>query len=336
MAWAGLEGRTWVGQTFLFVVDRYSFGGDMSGRGIGPAISSGAERYSFEGGPSGFYHVCTDGASLEWLFRDDSDFIAGVNRAGICSVVSGVRLVTFVLMDNHVHFVVHGQMPSCKDFILRYKNLTGKYIYSRYGIRGHTHTLPAEIIRIDTPDRLLATLAYIDRNPIVAGWRMMPDEYRWGVSRFMFRSGMAPGNIRRLDTFSLREQGVLLGTHVRLPQDWRVDESGMLDVRCFVDVAFLEKLFRSPGRYLYFLSKKLEGDVDKFFTMGTRTFVQDKDLRLIVEKLAKESYGEGNVRLLSVNTRLLLARKLRYEYASTVKQISRMLYLDAGLLKGFV
>ncbi|MBR4087794.1 MAG: hypothetical protein IKK19_00635 [Bacteroidales bacterium] len=84
------------------------------------------------------------------------------------------------------------------------------------------------------------------------------------------------------------------------------------------------------------MSKKLEGDIDQFFTMGTRTFVQDKDLRLIVEKLAKEFYGESDIRLLSVNTRLLLARKLRYEYASTVKQISRMLHLDAELLKGFV
>jgi hypothetical protein len=270
------------------------------------------------------------------MFRGDSDFIAGVNRAGICSVVSGVKIVSFVLMDNHVHFIVYSQMPSCKDFILRYKNLTGKYIYSRYGIKGHTHTLPAEIIRIDSFERLMATIAYLDRNPIVAGWRMMPDEYRWGVSRLMFREERGRETFRKLDTFSMREQSVLLGTHVRLPQDWRVDESGMLDVRCFVDVAFLEKLFRSPGRYLYFLFRKLEGDVDKFFTMGTRTFVQDKDLRLIVGKLAKDLYGEGDVRLLSVNTRLLLARKLRYDYASTVKQISRMLHLDAELLKGFV
>ena len=293
------------------------------------------ERYSFEGGSSGFYHVCTDGASLDWMFRDDSDFVAGVNRLGICAVVSGVKLVSFVLMDNHVHFVLYGEMPSCKDFILRFKNLTGKYIFSQYGIKGHIHALPAEIIRIDTPDRLLATLAYVDRNPIVAGWRKMPDEYRWGVSRFMFRSQSGFECFRRLDTFSLREQSVFLGTHVKLPQDWRVDENGMLDVRCFVDVVFLERLFKSPGRYLYFLSKKLEGDIDQFFSTGTRTFVQDKDLRMIVEKLAKELYGEGDVRLLSVNTRLLLARKLRYEYASTVKQIARMLHLDVELLKGY-
>ena len=293
------------------------------------------ERYSFEGGSSGFYHVCTDGAYLDWMFRDDTDFVAGVNRSGICAVVSGVKLVTFVLMDNHVHFVLYGEMPSCKDFILRYKNLTGKYIHSRYGIKGHVHTLPAEIIRIDSYERLLATIAYLDRNPIVAGWRMMPDEYRWGVSRFMFRPQGGFESFRRLDTFSLREQSVLMGTHVKLPQDWRVDESGMLDIRCFVDVVFLERLFKSPGRYLYFLSKKLEGDIDQFFSMGTKTFVQDKDLRPVVEKLAKELYGEEDVRLLSVNTRLLLARKLRYEYASTVKQIARMLHLDVELLKGY-
>ena len=239
-------------------------------------------------------------------------------------------------MDNHVHFILYGQMPSCKDFILRYKNLTGKYIYSKYGIKGHTHTLPAEIIRLDSPDRLLATLAYIDRNPLVAGWQKMPDEYRWGVSRFMFRTESNCEKFRKLETYSLRKQSVLLGTHVRLPQNWRVDESGMLDVRCFVEIAFLEKLFKSPARYLYFLSKKLEGDIDLFFTMGTRTFVQDKDLRIIVEKLAKEHYGERNIRLLSVNVRLLLARKLRYEYASTIKQISRILHLDTELLKGYV
>ena len=296
------------------------------------------ERFSFDGdwSASGFYHVCTDGAFLDWMFKDDSDFVAGVNRIGICAVASGVKVVSYVLMDNHVHFILYGAMPSCKDFILRYKNHTGKYIYSRYGIKGHIHTLPAEVIRIDTPDRLLSTLAYVDRNPIVAGWRKMPDEYRWGVSRFMFRTQPGGENFSKLDAFSLREQSVLLGTHVRLPQDWRVDKSGMLDVRCFVDVVFLENLFRSPGRYLYFLSKKLEGEIDQFFTMGTRTFVQDKDLRVVVGKLAKELYGEGDVRVLSVNTRLLLARKLRYEYASTVKQISRMLHLDVELLKGFV
>ena len=293
------------------------------------------ERFSFDG-PDAYYHVCTDGQSLDWMFQEDSDFRAGVNRAGICMVLSGVRIVSFVLMDNHVHFVLQGTMPSCKEFIVKFKNLTGKYIFSRYGIKGHIHTLSAEIIKIDTPDRLIATLAYVDRNPIVAGWRRMPDEYMWGVARFLFRRLDVSGGYCRLGSFSQREQRILLGTHKQLPQEWMVDGDGMLDPRCFVDVEFLEKLYRTPGRYLYFLSKKLEGEVDKFFLMGTGTFVQDKDMRGIVCRLAMELFGENDIKMLGINSRLMLARKLRYEYASTVKQISRMLHLNPELLKGYV
>lgn len=237
------------------------------------------ERIFFNGGDEAFYHICTDGASLDWMFRDDRDFIAGVNRSGICTFLSGAKQMSFVLMDNHVHFVLRGTMPSCKEYISKFKNLTGKYISSRYGVVGHIHTLPTQIIKIDTPDRLLATLAYLDRNPIVAGWRRMPDEYPWGVSRFVFRT---------------------------------------------------------PARYLYFLSKKLEGEMDNYFSFGTLTFLPDKELRVIVGKLALELFGEADLRMLSINSRLMLARKLRYEYASSVKQISRMLHLDAEMLKGFI
>ena len=76
--------------------------------------------------------------------------------------------------------------------------------------------------------------------------------------------------------------------------------------------------------------------MDNYFSFGTRTFLPDKELRVIVGKLALELFGEADLRMLSVNSRIKLAKKLRYEYASTVKQISRMLHLDAEILKGFV
>ena len=59
-------------------------------------------------------------------------------------------------------------------------------------------------------------------------------------------------------------------------------------------------------------------------------------MRAIVKKLSLELYGEIDLKILSVNSRLILARKLRYEYAASIKQISRMLHLDAEILKGFV
>ena len=76
--------------------------------------------------------------------------------------------------------------------------------------------------------------------------------------------------------------------------------------------------------------------MERYFSENAKPFVQDKELRVVVGKLAVELFGEADLRMLSVNSRLKLARKLRYEYASSVKQISRMLHLDVEVLKGFV
>ena len=46
------------------------------------------ERIFFNGGDEAFYHICTDGASLDWMFLDNYDFIAGVNRVAVCAFLS--------------------------------------------------------------------------------------------------------------------------------------------------------------------------------------------------------------------------------------------------------
>lgn len=311
---------------------------------------------------SGYFHVCTDGTFLDWMFKDDADFIAGVNRAGICCHITGVSVFAFVLMDNHVHFLLYGPISSCKEFMDRYKNLTGKYISSRYGESQFLKDLPSKIIPVRGEERLLETIAYIYRNPLVAGYRFLPGEYRWGSARYLFREytdydsnvlgstcsrgvvttcpayGCSPisGRFRELGSMPLREQRSLLGTHTVLPSSWVVDSSGMIDPRCFLEVGRVEQLFGTPTRYLYFLSRKLEGDIDRMVASGNNTFLRDKDLRVIVGQLASDIFGVESVRLLNVNQRLVMARKLKYEYASTAKQISRMLGLDLELLKGYV
>jgi hypothetical protein len=52
--------------------------------------------------------------------------------------------------------------------------LTGRWIADKYGVKEHLRLLPAEIIRIEDEDSLLNTLAYIDRNSIMAGYKFMP------------------------------------------------------------------------------------------------------------------------------------------------------------------
>ena len=136
---------------------------------------------------TGYFHICTDGRALSWMFQDEKDFIAGINRIAICHLRTCVEIIAFVLMDNHVHFVLYGTMPQCKAFINLYKRLTGKWILMKYGISDYLRGLPTEILRIENEESLLNTLAYLDRNPPMAGYRYMHSEYPWGSSKYIFR-----------------------------------------------------------------------------------------------------------------------------------------------------
>ena len=282
---------------------------------------------------SAYYHVCTDGHALDWMFKDTADFIAGVNRIGICMLETSVVVVAFILMDNHVHFVLYGTIVQCKKFITRYKALTGMWIRFKYGIDGHLRRLPSQLILIENEEQLLDTIAYIDRNSLVAGYGFLPGDYPWGSARFMFsqdtdRSGVPLCEMTQKDA---RE---MLGTWVQLPGDWKVDRSGMILPTCFLDVDKLQRLFKSPIKYLYHLSKKLEGKIE--MQGGIRTFIPDKELRQITEELTRKHFGKTDIRQLDFNSRIALARKLRYDYASTLKQIARMLHLDTATLEGFI
>lgn len=281
-----------------------------------------------------YYHVCTDGNALAWMFKDTEDFIAGVNRIGICAFETCIQIIAFILMDNHVHFVLYGTLPKCKEFITRYKTLTGKWISSKYQLKEYLKHLPSEFILIESEEQLLDTIAYIDRNSIVAGGRYLPSEYPWGSARYMFRERRIPCG-RHISEMSKKEVHESLNTWSTLPEDWMVDDQGMLiPERCFINIDFIEGLYRSPTRYLYHLSRKLEGKIE--MQQGIRAFIPDKELRPVTEELAKKLFGKSKVKDLDFNSKILLARKLRYDYASTPKQISRMLSIDSEILSKFI
>lgn len=284
----------------------------------------------------GYFHICTDGRVLPWMFQDERDFIAGVNRIGICCLKTDVKVISFVLMDNHVHFVLYGTMPQCKEFVTLYKQLTGTWIHVRYGVSDFLKHLPTDILLLDTEERLLNTIAYIDRNPVVAGYRYLPTEYPWGSARYLFKSPREVKNVRPLSSFSRRNQRTLLNTRVVLPDDWRIDDNGMICPDSFIDVYRVESYFKTPVRYSYFLAKKLEGVVEQEFESSQKIFIPDRELREVVRRMAVQNYGKESVTDLDFNARLSIARKLRYNYASTIKQIARMLHLESSAIERFL
>ena len=52
--------------------------------------------------------------------------------------------------------------------------------------------------------------------------------------------------------------------------------------------------------------------------------------------IAMTLFGTSDIKSLNVRSRLRIAHELRHGYAATVKQVSRMVYLDTESLEGFI
>lgn len=285
----------------------------------------------------GFYHVCTNGNVLPWMFKDDQDFVAGINRIGICKVIAGLEVWAFTLMDNHVHFLLYGALTMCKLFIDKFKCLTGIWISQKYNQPKHIKYLQSSIIPLKCEEDILETIAYIDRNSIVAGFKGLPQDYPWGSCGLQFRyTNDESYKYESLKTFTNIKLRSILKTRVSLPSSWRVNKQGMLDPSCFTEWQKVESLYKTPIRYLYYLTKKLEGKINLTLSQSLKSFLPDKELREITRNLCMESFHQNDVRKLDINSRISLARTLKREYASTHKQISRMLHLDSEVLKDFI
>lgn len=59
-----------------------------------------------QGAPIEFYLVTTDHLTESIWFRDDQDFKTGMNYVAIIALVSGIKVLAFILMSNHVHLVL--------------------------------------------------------------------------------------------------------------------------------------------------------------------------------------------------------------------------------------
>ena len=131
---------------------------------------------------SGYYHVMARGVSRQLIFEDDADrraFLALLSRH--CGE-RDVRLLAYVLMDNHFHLLVDGTLEGVSSCM---GQVTGEYASRfnwRHGRCGHLFQNRFKSEPIDDERYLLAVVRYIHRNPEAAG--LAPaSEWPWSSYR---------------------------------------------------------------------------------------------------------------------------------------------------------
>lgn len=153
------------------------------------------------------YLVTTDHLESRIWFRDDDDFVVGMNHVAIQAFLTKVTVLAFILMSNHVHFVLYGTWEECEAFIDNFKARYSQYLFRKYGIREQLRRNDFEIKELPYDDEAFEkAVAYTNMNCVAANICLYANQYPWGTGDCFFNPSRPVG--KRLSDFSKRNSSV--------------------------------------------------------------------------------------------------------------------------------
>ena len=272
------------------------------------------------------YHVCTDGMSRDILFKDDKDFVKGMNAVAVCKQSSGIVILCFCLMSNHVHFILKGPYEECVRFIRLYKQRVNLLLGGKNS--------DISVRQVDTPDYLKNAIAYVLRNPVAARLSVMPGEYRWGSGSCYFADASIHGRrLRKVSSVGIAERRKLFNTREVLPDSFLITDDGLILPQCYVDFKAVESLYRTPAAMLYYLARNVDMEAELATGILRKARYSDQELYNSATVLGSSMFRKNGLSHLTIEEKLSLAKALRQRYGISARQLSRLLGIDLRLLQ---
>lgn len=292
-----------------------------------------------------YYLVTTAHLEEALWFRDDQDFAIGMNYVAIQAVLSPMVIVlVFILMSNHVHFVLYGTRAEVEAFVNFFKGRYSIYLSRKYGTKEFLRRNSLDIREISEKEveSLERVLAYVQVNCVAANICLYPGQYPWGTGSAFFktgweRAGSPTVNLCRLGNLSGRERIRLLhsGDALKLPDDWLLSDAGFVLPESYVDVKRVESIFRNPRRMQYFLNssskarKRLEAEDENLPAF------RDQVILGALPDLLQSLFQKPAFGALSTPEQAETLRQIRFRFSASVHQAAKVCglsYADAARL----
>ena len=277
------------------------------------------------------WHFSTDGNAVDSMFYDDDDFIAGMNRVFIVVRGYNVVILAFSLMDTHLHFVLYGTFEECNRFMHEYVRRTSWYISVTHGESHKLDGVPINYQPVDTDTYLKTVICYTVKNAPVGGIMFNALDYPWSSGPLYFKKQGLWSSPRWMeDTVPLSRLSALQHRQVLRTRDMdQIDENVRMVGRLvfpgeYVAYEIVERIFKTCKSFNYFLGMTREEDVDARGGTISHLTIPMQEMRQHKSELCREMFGKAHVKGLSTQQRLRLARALRRQYNSSIKQIARL------------
>ena len=272
-----------------------------------------------------FYFISSSHFEDRIWFRCNDDYRAAMNYVAIVAHRTHTTVLAFVLMSNHVHFLVSSAgRELAKAFYNLFKTLYSKYFCRKYKERRFFRDNGVDIRAINRDGEGIETVtAYILMNPVAANICYNAALYPWGSGRCFFSETTPSG--RRVAELSKRERIRLFHSKLDVNDDWLVAEEGYILPETYVAVKFVESVYRTARRLNYFLqsSSKARAKIEGVET-ALPTF-RDPSLLAFAEDFCTSIFRKQHLQDLDDKHLALLIYELRRRSGADVGQISRVL-----------
>lgn len=278
-----------------------------------------------------YYHFCTEGLRKGIIFRDEEDFIVGMNYVAITAKECGLVILAFCLMSNHWHFIVRGNTIDIERFNTLLKSRISMWLHRKYSLSHFLKGQELTIKEIDSLDYLRKVIGYVLRNPIVAGINCTVESYRWGSGKCYFHENHPHDK----QVISDRSKGILCKTNSSAIKSYGLDRYGMITPDQYVDKEAVTDIFRTAKAFIYNVMsfKSFDMDLELENGLAQKIAIEDGKLIKIVESLCSRDFKVRSADLLPTRDKCIVAVKLRKDYGASSKQISRILGLDQDVIE---
>lgn len=291
-----------------------------------------------------YWHFTTDGNSVDRIFDDKDDFIAGMNRIFVVSQNYRVIILAFCLMDTHLHFILYGEYDECNRFIHEYIKRTSMHISFIHGEKHKLRRISVNHQKIDNLHYLKVAICYVLKNPPVGGLRYSYIDYPWSSGPLYFRSDntwstpvwkLAIGKGENL-SLTVREKRDILKINADIDTDKVLIIDNIIFPGEYVAVELVEKIFRTHKAFNLFLCISRDEYVESRGGAISRLSIPIQEMRQHRNEICQDIFKVNTIRMLNVEQRLRLARILRSRYNSSIKQVSRLCGLIPEEVKGLM
>lgn len=269
-----------------------------------------------------FFHLHTPSKEDGVIFKTAQERSRAIVFIALSAEENGVVVLAYALMSNHFHFILRGSEPCCQAFYQGFRLRLGNY-FSRHGRPGENGCPRTEITPITTLKQFRNEVVYVIRNPFVVRRDINPLAYPWTTGFLYFNPLLRFVHPVPVETLYIRQQRELLSSKdLRIPKGLSTVDGDVYPAS-FVNYRLVESLFLDARQFTMAMFKNVEAQVETALRLGERPSLTDEDLLPVAMRLCEELSGQNTLSALTEAQKNDLARRLKYDYHASNKQVAR-------------